>query len=325
LVAEPLLQLRNVGTRRGGFALAGVELALHAGQCAAVLGPSGCGKSTLLEIITGLERSYEGEIRFNGRDARRLAPAQRNLAAQMQELGLWERFSARKNVALCAQGDPDHWLDQMGFSARRDMAVASLSGGERQRVALARALSRRAELTLLDEPGAHLDRQSALRLAEVARESVAERNGALIVASHRLDDVLRFAPDWLLILQIGHCVRSAPSAEAISDPRNSYVASLLGYETIVDVATGERLGAPRPEITRNEPSIALCAWRFAQIRESAQGPLAATVLALLYGEFGVCARIELETGERVLIPATAKTEVNARIRVVADTPVFLRA
>jgi ATP-binding cassette, subfamily C, bacterial CydCD len=70
---------------------------------------------------------------------------------------------------------------------------AFLSGGQRQRVAVARTLLARADVVLLDEPTAHLDREAADTLMEDLRSALADR--VLVVVTHdetirRFDDVV---------------------------------------------------------------------------------------------------------------------------------------
>ncbi|MCA8914951.1 MAG: ABC transporter ATP-binding protein [Planctomycetes bacterium] len=325
-MGDSLLEVKDVSASRGAFRLAGISLSLGEGEVLAVLGPSGCGKSTLLDLICGLQSPTQGQILLSGKSAVGLPTHRRNMSVALQDLGLWDRLSARKNVALaCVQGSPDEWLDRVMFNADRNVATARLSGGERQRVALARTLSRRAALTLLDEPGANLDRLSNLRLAETAVATVREWGGALIVVAHRLDEVLRYEPGSILVLESGRVARHGPVEEVIRDPQTFYVASLLGYEIMIPARTGDDRSDKPATAEGSTVAPAFHAWRFGGIRESSQGTIAAKVLSLLASEVGQAARVETSDGDCFLIPATANTSAGASILLVADAPVAVRA
>ena len=78
----PLLQLDKVSKRYGPHTvLQDVSLALHAGECLALLGHNGAGKTTLLKLLLGLARPSAGEIRVLG------APVGENGVRQHDAMG----------------------------------------------------------------------------------------------------------------------------------------------------------------------------------------------------------------------------------------------
>jgi ABC-2 type transport system ATP-binding protein len=48
-------------------AVAGLDLAVRAGECFGLLGPNGAGKTTTIEILEGLNRPDAGEVTVLGR------------------------------------------------------------------------------------------------------------------------------------------------------------------------------------------------------------------------------------------------------------------
>lgn len=155
------------------WAVDGVDLDVPAGQTLAVTGPSGCGKSTLLQLLGGLDRPTEGEIRLGGRRIDNLGERalarlrRRSLGFVFQAYHLIDELTAAENVelpALLAGASPRtarrraaELLDQVGLTDRARHLPSQLSGGQRQRTAIARALVNKPLVVLADEPTGNLD------------------------------------------------------------------------------------------------------------------------------------------------------------------------
>ena len=68
-MAQPLLEVRNLTKRFGGFvALDGVSLHLDPGERLGLIGPNGSGKTTMINCVSGALFNDGGEIVFEGRD-----------------------------------------------------------------------------------------------------------------------------------------------------------------------------------------------------------------------------------------------------------------
>ena len=107
----PVLELRAVtkiyGTGAAEVrALAGVDLAVGAGELVAVMGPSGSGKSTLLTIAGTLEEPTSGRVLVGGQDVTGLsrnaqaAVRRRSIGYVFQDFNLLAGLSALENVCL---------------------------------------------------------------------------------------------------------------------------------------------------------------------------------------------------------------------------------
>jgi len=178
-----------------------INLAMEAGEMAALLGPSGSGKSTLLTILGTLMRASGGAYDMLGVDLMHASEAQRtefrskNLGFVFQFHHLLPDLSALENVmmpAACAAGREtasmrqraSELLDAVGLSDRRDFRPAAMSGGQRQRVAVARALINNPVLVLADEPTGNLDRESADHVMDLVRKINETMGSSFLISTH---------------------------------------------------------------------------------------------------------------------------------------------
>jgi putative ABC transport system ATP-binding protein len=176
-------------------ALRGVDLSVPEGELVVLLGPSGSGKSTLLNILGGLDRPSDGEVRFRGQalhgaSERVLTRFRRDhVGFIFQFYNLMPSLTARENVALVTEVasnplPPAEALDLVGLEARMDHCPAQLSGGEQQRVAIARAIAKRPEVLLCDEPTGALDSATGIVVLEALRRVNEELGATTFIITH---------------------------------------------------------------------------------------------------------------------------------------------
>jgi branched-chain amino acid transport system ATP-binding protein len=156
-----MLELRGLKVAYGGVEiLHGVEMSIAEGEVVGMVGPNGAGKSSLLRAICGLARSNAGEISFEGRSLRGLAPeeiAKLGIALVPEGRQIFGTLTVAENLRLAAQGDGDEVMEQVLerlpiLRERAGQRADRLSGGEQQQLAVARALLRKPRLLILDEP-----------------------------------------------------------------------------------------------------------------------------------------------------------------------------
>jgi putative ABC transport system ATP-binding protein len=208
-----VVELVDVRKRYGEVdVLAGLSLAVAAGELVAITGRSGSGKSTLLQLAGGLDRGYTGSVRVAGAaleslDDRRLAALRaEHIGFVFQAFHLLDHLSVRENVMLPAffhpdvardlRGEPghraaDHALERVEMSSFAATRPSLLSGGQRQRVAIARALFAGPKLLLCDEPTGNLDAQTGEGVIRLFTEL--NRSGMTIVIVTHEDRVAQAA------------------------------------------------------------------------------------------------------------------------------------
>jgi len=223
MTQPPLLALRGIGKRFGGFAaLDQVDFELRAGEIHALLGENGAGKSTLIKILGGIHAPDAGSILIDGQPVTvgSVSAADRlGIRVIHQELTLAPNLSVAENIYLGREpgrfGFLSRWnlrkqaatlLRELGLadSLPVDAVVSSLSTAQQQLVEIARALSARARILVLDEPTASLSQAETemlfARLLQLRQQGV-----GLIYISHRLEEIKRLA-DRVTVLRDGRRV-----------------------------------------------------------------------------------------------------------------------
>jgi len=230
-MSEPVLEISGLHRRfeQGGaqlHVLRGLDLALQAGECVALVGPSGAGKSTLLHCAGLLERPSEGTIRIAGEDCAKLDEKART-RMRLRTLGfvyqfhhLLPEFSALENAMMplliagetraAAKARAGELLARVGLGARADHRPGRLSGGEQQRVAIVRAVANRPRVLLADEPTGNLDPRIAADVFETLLDLVRNTGLAALIATHNPDLARRM--DRILRMQDGVLVEEKPAA-----------------------------------------------------------------------------------------------------------------
>ena len=153
------------------WVLRGAEMHVATGTVHTLIGPNGCGKTTLLRLISGLDEPTAGTIRFTGE---RHHP--QRCAFIFQDPALLPWWTTERNVSTSAElrGEPgplirrirDFYLRRVGLEAFRRFSPRELSGGMRTKASMGRAFAHDADVLLLDEPFAHLDALSRIRMQE---------------------------------------------------------------------------------------------------------------------------------------------------------------
>ena len=179
-------------------ALRDVSLRLEPGEFVALTGPSGSGKSTLLQLIGGLDRPDQGDVRVDSVSVPGLAhPARfrRDVVGFVFQLHhLLPHLSARANVELAMIGTgrskpervdrAQELLSEVRLGDRADALPSELSGGERQRIAVARAVANEPRLLLADEPTGALDTVSGARVLDLMETMRRRRGTTMLVVSY---------------------------------------------------------------------------------------------------------------------------------------------
>jgi ABC-2 type transport system ATP-binding protein len=191
-------------------ALRGIDFTVRRGRILGLVGPNGAGKTTLIRIIAGLLDPDEGRVLVNGHNPSiDQAAAARSVGLVLaDDRSLYWRLTGRQNLEFHGAL---YGLSRAAAGARADevLAAAGLDGmtrrvfgystGMRARLAIARALVPDPPVLVLDEPTRSLDPMAARDTCDMLR-NLADGGRAVLLASHRLEELERIADDIAVLI-----------------------------------------------------------------------------------------------------------------------------
>ena len=263
------------------------------GETVAIVGESGSGKSvgalSILRLIPEPPgRILGGEIFFEGQDLLKLSDEEirqvrgRKISMVFQEpmtslnpvlsIGLQLTETMMLHLGISreeADSRAVELLGKVGISEpgrRLKQYPHHLSGGMRQRVMIALALSCDPKLIIADEPTTALDVTIQAQILELMKNLTRELGVALIVITHNLGVVARYA-DRVNVMYAGKIVEMGTARQIYHQPRHPYTIGLLNSVPRMDLPRGQKLipieGAP-PDLTRLDDGCSYrprCRWR----------------------------------------------------------------
>jgi oligopeptide/dipeptide ABC transporter ATP-binding protein len=268
-------------------AVDGISYTVNAGETVAIVGESGSGKSvgamSVLRLIPDPPgRITAGQILFDGRDLLTLSEEEmRQLRGNAIGMIFQEPMTSL-NPVLTIGRQITETLEQHRGASRDDantrarelltlVGIADaerrlqqyphqLSGGMRQRVMIAIALACNPKLVIADEPTTALDVTIQAQILELMKELTQRLNIALVVITHNLGVVARYATR-VNVMYAGRIVETGAAAAIYHNPRHPYTIALLRSVPRLDRPRQARLepvdGQP-PDLTRLDGG---CAFR----------------------------------------------------------------
>ena len=267
-----LLEVRDLSTHfstQDGVvkAVDGLSYDIDEGEIIGIVGESGCGKSVSALSIMGLVadppgRIVGGEVRFEGQDLLQLPDsAMRHIRGNRIGMIFQEPMTSLNPVLTVGRQLTETLELHMGMSAARATERAAellemvglpdperrlrdyphlLSGGMRQRVMIAMAISCNPKLIIADEPTTALDVTIQAQILELMRSLAQELGTALVIITHNLGVVARYATR-VLVMYAGRIIEAGGARDIYHDPRHPYTLGMLASVPRLDEPTGTRL------------------------------------------------------------------------------------
>lgn len=197
------------------LALDDVTARVEAGRVCGLIGMNGSGKSTLFRSIMGMLRPDRGRVLIDGIDP--AAARKRGLIGyvpQSEEVDWAFPVSVRDVVMMGRYGHQGltrrsrpadraavaEALERVELTEYADRQIGQLSGGQKKRAFVARGIAQGAEILLLDEPFAGVDKRSEATIVRLLKE-LAAGGRTVLVSTHDLHALPALADEAILLMR----------------------------------------------------------------------------------------------------------------------------
>ena len=208
----------------------GVSIYVDAGEIVGLLGPNGAGKTTTFNIVVGLVKPDEGQVRFQDREVTRLPLHRRarlGIGYLTQEPSVFRKLTVEQNIMAILETRAidvqerqvrlKYLLDELDLARLAKSMAYQLSGGEKRRLEITRALVTSPKLMLLDEPFSGIDPIAVYEVQKIVRR-LKERGLGILITDHNVREMLKVV-DRAYLIHKGEVVYEGAAEQLVNDPK----------------------------------------------------------------------------------------------------------
>lgn len=225
-MTDILLRTQGLGKRYGEkHALKDVDIHVRRGDIYGLIGRNGAGKTTLMKIVNRQIHQNAGDAFLNDVPLSQAASHDLRIGTLVEVPNLYPDCDARENltykrIAMGLPKEDDHaaLIELVGLADARRKKVKQYSLGMKQRLGIAMALLGDPELLMLDEPINGMDPQGIADIRQMLVRLNRERGTTIIISSHILDELAKFASVYGIINE-GQLIREVARRELETENR----------------------------------------------------------------------------------------------------------
>jgi branched-chain amino acid transport system ATP-binding protein len=215
-----MLYLKNIHQSFGDVrVLNGVNFRLESGFVYTLKGGNGSGKTTLINIISGFLAPTQGIVEFKGKKIAKFAPYRVNrlgIGRTFQDLRLATQMTVHENILLALekklfatttaeqQKRVDEILGKVSLSEKRNDLAGEISYGQQKLLTIGCCIANNADLLLIDEPVAGIDKDNLLKIKNLIKQL--KQEGKTILQIEHNTDYINATSDHILQMEKGEIV-----------------------------------------------------------------------------------------------------------------------
>jgi branched-chain amino acid transport system ATP-binding protein len=252
---DPVIVIDDLQRAFGGLQAVDIDhLEVQRHTVTSLIGPNGAGKTTLFNLLTGFDKSDEGQWDLNGGPLVGIPAyqvARRGMVRTFQLTRALARLTVMENMLVAAKDQRGErlvgalvgrWKPVEGRNEERAMATlerfgldhmaeeyaGQLSGGQRKLLEMARALMVEPEVIMLDEPTAGVN--PALTQSLLTHITDLRDTGKTVIFVEHDMDVVQEISDWVIVLAEGRVIAEGPPGVIAKNPAviDAYLGSQHG-------------------------------------------------------------------------------------------------
>lgn len=225
-MSSKLLEVKNLHVGYGAIkAIKGIDLYVNKGEVVTILGANGAGKTTTLRTISGLLKSTEGNILFDGQEISK-TPAHEIVSLGMSHSPegrkVFGTLSVEENLLMGAytlktfDKKTLDWIYEIlpRLKEREGQLAGTLSGGEQQMLAIGRAIMSKPTLLILDEPSLGLAPVLVKGIFKAIKE-ISETGVTVLIVEQNAKAALKLA-DRGYVLELGKITHEGSSKDLLN-------------------------------------------------------------------------------------------------------------
>jgi branched-chain amino acid transport system ATP-binding protein len=226
MMSSKLLEVKNLHVGYGAIkAIKGIDLYVNKGEVVTILGANGAGKTTTLRTISGLLKSTEGNILFDGQEISK-TPAHEIVSLGMSHSPegrkVFGTLSVEENLLMGAytlktfDKKTLDWIYEIlpRLKEREGQLAGTLSGGEQQMLAIGRAIMSKPTLLILDEPSLGLAPVLVKGIFKAIKE-ISETGVTVLIVEQNAKAALKLA-DRGYVLELGKITHEGSSKDLLN-------------------------------------------------------------------------------------------------------------